>query len=130
MNVVSFFFFFFQAEDGIRDDLVTGVQTCALPIYARGDSGRGAGPLRRPVRNRRRSARARARAHPGGGGDPMSGFLSGAWPWVLTVAGFVFLIVIHEFGHFIAAKATGMRVERFFLFFPPKLVSIKRGETE
>ena len=30
--VVVFFFFFFQAEDGIRDDLVTGVQTCALPI--------------------------------------------------------------------------------------------------
>src|SRR5207244_8679426 len=27
-----YFFFFFQAEDGIRDDLVTGVQTCALPI--------------------------------------------------------------------------------------------------
>src|SRR5438552_11384138 len=27
------FFFFFQAEDGIRDDLVTGVQTCALPSY-------------------------------------------------------------------------------------------------
>src|SRR5207244_5153941 len=30
--VVFLFFFFFQAEDGIRDDLVTGVQTCALPI--------------------------------------------------------------------------------------------------
>src|SRR5438552_8235593 len=28
-------YFFFQAEDGIRDDLVTGVQTCALPIYRR-----------------------------------------------------------------------------------------------
>jgi len=27
-----FFFFFFQAEDGIRDVAVTGVQTCALPI--------------------------------------------------------------------------------------------------
>ena len=27
-------FFFFQAEDGIRDVAVTGVQTCALPIYA------------------------------------------------------------------------------------------------
>src|SRR5438552_17048554 len=27
-----FLLFFFQAEDGIRDDLVTGVQTCALPI--------------------------------------------------------------------------------------------------
>src|SRR6266404_9113593 len=33
--MVSFiFFFFFQAEDGIRDKLVTGVQTCALPISA------------------------------------------------------------------------------------------------
>src|SRR6476660_4544516 len=30
--MVDVFFFFFQAEDGIRDDLVTGVQTCALPI--------------------------------------------------------------------------------------------------
>src|SRR5688572_32104927 len=30
-----FFFFFFQAEDGIRDLTVTGVQTCALPIYFR-----------------------------------------------------------------------------------------------
>src|SRR5256885_9060994 len=29
----SLFFFFFQAEDGIRDYKVTGVQTCALPIY-------------------------------------------------------------------------------------------------
>src|SRR5687767_15910699 len=28
------FFFFFQAEDGIRDKLVTGVQTCALPIWS------------------------------------------------------------------------------------------------
>src|SRR5438552_15310393 len=28
-------YFFFQAEDGIRDDLVTGVQTCALPIWVR-----------------------------------------------------------------------------------------------
>src|SRR5258708_26040805 len=31
-------FFFFQAEDGIRDDLVTGVQTCALPIYLNSSS--------------------------------------------------------------------------------------------
>src|SRR5207247_8273455 len=37
-HVHPLFFFFFQAEDGIRDPLVTGVQTCALPIYAlRGD---------------------------------------------------------------------------------------------
>src|SRR2546426_5791010 len=31
-----FFFFFFQAEDGIRDYKVTGVQTCALPIFTSG----------------------------------------------------------------------------------------------
>src|SRR5690606_40062209 len=31
-SVVIFYFFFFQAEDGIRDFHVTGVQTCALPI--------------------------------------------------------------------------------------------------
>ena len=34
VGFVLFFFFFFQAEDGIRDDLVTGVQTCALPILS------------------------------------------------------------------------------------------------
>src|SRR5207244_6761870 len=34
--VLDFVFFFFQAEDGIRDDLVTGVQTCALPIWRSG----------------------------------------------------------------------------------------------
>src|SRR2546425_7732516 len=34
---VAVVFFFFQAEDGIRDKLVTGVQTCALPIYFRND---------------------------------------------------------------------------------------------
>jgi regulator of sigma E protease len=60
----------------------------------------------------------------------VSSIISSGWPWLLTIAGFAFLIIIHEFGHFIAAKATGMRVERFFLFFPPKIVSIKRGETE
>src|SRR5690348_18006990 len=31
-SICIFFFFFFQAEDGIRDGRVTGVQTCALPI--------------------------------------------------------------------------------------------------
>src|SRR5437764_4783948 len=32
-SIVIVFIFFFQAEDGIRDTSVTGVQTCALPIY-------------------------------------------------------------------------------------------------
>ena len=50
--------------------------------------------------------------------------------WALAFAGFAALIILHVFGHFVAAKAVGMRVERFFLFFPPKLWSVKRGETE
>ncbi|MHB8532741.1 MAG: M50 family metallopeptidase [Solirubrobacteraceae bacterium] len=50
--------------------------------------------------------------------------------WVLTILGIMALIVLHELGHFIAAKAVGMRVERFSLFFPPKLIGIKLGETE
>src|SRR5258708_31497617 len=33
MTAADGYVFFFQAEDGIRDDLVTGVQTCALPIF-------------------------------------------------------------------------------------------------
>src|SRR2546421_3911592 len=33
LSFFFFFFFFFQAEDGIRDLIVTGVQTCALPIW-------------------------------------------------------------------------------------------------
>ncbi|MDX6697415.1 MAG: regulator of sigma protease [Solirubrobacteraceae bacterium] len=50
--------------------------------------------------------------------------------WVLTFAGFAALIVLHELGHFTAAKAVGMRVERFALFFPPLLFKVRRGETE
>ena len=50
--------------------------------------------------------------------------------WLLAFLGFAALIILHEFGHFIAAKATGMRVERFSLFFPPLLARVRRGETE
>src|SRR2546422_6751398 len=42
------FFFFFQAEDGIRDVAVTGVQTCALPIYT-GDAGTATFEVRAPI---------------------------------------------------------------------------------
>src|SRR5438034_11556200 len=38
-HIVSRMFFFFQAEDGIRDHCVTGVQTCALPISHAGRGG-------------------------------------------------------------------------------------------
>src|SRR4051794_41382382 len=43
-------FFFFQAEDGIRDGRVTGVQTCALPIFkpSAGGGGKGMRMVRTP----------------------------------------------------------------------------------
>lgn len=44
--------------------------------------------------------------------------------------GFCVLIILHELGHFAAAKAVGMRVERFSLFFPPLVAKVRRGETE
>ena len=43
--------------------------------------------------------------------------------------GFSALIMLHELGHFTAAKAVGMRVEKFSLFFGPMLVKVRRGET-
>src|SRR2546429_2826950 len=64
---LCFFFFFFQAEDGIRDVAVTGVQTCALPICvaepyrARESATRRA---RRGPRQRRRELRRCPRVLP------------------------------------------------------------------
>ena len=40
------------------------------------------------------------------------------------------LVLVHEFGHFITAKRTGMRVDEFGIGFPPKLFGIRKGETE
>src|SRR2546425_2231505 len=80
-SVMTSVFFFFQAEDGIRDKLVTGVQTCALPICVRGahPPDRAGGAPRRAgvpddpgarggaVQPARQAAR---RARPGGAGRP------------------------------------------------------------
>ena len=52
---------------------------------------------------------------------------------ILTIAAAVFvfglLVLVHEFGHFITAKMTGMRVDEFAIGFGPKLISRKHGET-
>jgi regulator of sigma E protease len=50
--------------------------------------------------------------------------------YLLAFLGFAALVILHETGHFVAAKAVGMRVERFSLFFGPLLVKVRRGETE
>src|SRR5437667_4914704 len=95
-DFLFFFVFFFQAEDGIRDRDVTGVQTCALPIYRGGaerirrshpgdggtqeiwrgeETDRGGLPSRTvssansraSSRGGRRRGHRRSRAHPGSG---------------------------------------------------------------
>ncbi len=50
--------------------------------------------------------------------------------YLLAFLGFAALIILHELGHFAVAKAVGMRVERFSLFFGPLLWRVRRGETE
>jgi regulator of sigma E protease len=50
--------------------------------------------------------------------------------WALAIGALVALIVFHEMGHFLAAKAVGMRVERFSIFFGPVIASFTRGETQ
>ena len=39
------------------------------------------------------------------------------------------LVLVHEWGHFIVARRSGMKVDEFGFGFPPKLFGIKRGET-
>lgn len=52
---------------------------------------------------------------------------------MITIAAAVFvfavIVLIHEFGHFITAKLTGMKVEEFAIGFGPKIASVKKGET-
>lgn len=50
--------------------------------------------------------------------------------YVLAFLGIAALIFVHELGHFVAAKAVGMRVERFSLFFGPMIFKFRAGETE
>ena len=50
--------------------------------------------------------------------------------WLLAFLGFAALIILHEAGHFAAAKAVGMRVERFSLFFGRTRLRWQKGETE
>ena len=64
----------------------------------------------------------RRRAGRRGGGRAVS--------WFLAFAGFAALIILHELGHFTAAKAVGMRVERFSLFFGRTKLRWQKGETE
>jgi membrane-associated protease RseP (regulator of RpoE activity) len=51
--------------------------------------------------------------------------------WIfIFVVGVVISIFLHELGHYLTARWTGMKVTQFFLFFGPRLWSFRRGETE
>ena len=51
--------------------------------------------------------------------------------WIFVfVVGVVISIFLHELGHYLTARWTGMKVTQFFLFFGPRLWSFRRGETE
>jgi regulator of sigma E protease len=54
----------------------------------------------------------------------------GQWVWLVAILGLALLITVHEFGHFIAAKSFGMRVEKFYVGFPPAALRRTWGETE
>lgn len=58
----------------------------------------------------------------------------GSMDWMIMLVQLLlslsFLVAVHEFGHLIAAKYFGMRVEQFSIGFPPKIWSFKKGETE
>jgi membrane-associated protease RseP (regulator of RpoE activity) len=49
---------------------------------------------------------------------------------VLIVVGIIVMIMVHEFGHFITAKWSGMKVTEYFLGFGPRLWSFRKGETD
>lgn len=51
------------------------------------------------------------------------------WPILIAILAFLFLIFIHELGHFIAAKATGVRVNEFAIGFGPKILKIQGKQT-
>lgn len=49
---------------------------------------------------------------------------------IIFIAAIFILVLVHELGHFLAAKFFGMRVDRFSIGFPPRLFGIKKGDTD
>ena len=52
------------------------------------------------------------------------------WTLLVAILGLALLITVHEFGHFVSAKLFGMRVEKFYVGFPPAAWKRVHGETE
>jgi len=55
---------------------------------------------------------------------------TGKFPLAAFILAFITIVMVHEFGHFVAAKKSGMKVTEFFFGFGPRLWSVRKGETE
>jgi RIP metalloprotease RseP len=53
-----------------------------------------------------------------------------SWSWAFIVVAIIFMIFMHEMGHYLTAKLTGMKVTEFFIGFGPRIWSFTRGDTE
>lgn len=60
----------------------------------------------------------------------MSKFLGSALPLIISVLAFGLMIFVHELGHFVAAKLSGVKVNEFAIGMGPTLVKFRRGETK
>jgi hypothetical protein len=59
------------------------------------------------------------------------GYAAAVSPWLFVlIMALLVSIFLHELGHFLVAKRTGMKVTEFFLGFGPRIWSFRRGETE
>src|SRR3954447_15347191 len=56
--------------------------------------------------------------------------VTGFSPFLGVIFALISIVMLHEFGHFVTAKWSGMKVSEYFFGFGPRLWSIKRGETE
>lgn len=56
--------------------------------------------------------------------------LFASWSWVLVVVGILVMIFLHELGHYLTARWTGMKPTEFFIGFGPRLWSFRKGDTE
>ena len=57
-------------------------------------------------------------------------FVPGSRTPLILVAGIILMVMLHELGHYLVAKRSGMKVTEFFVGFGPRLWSFTRGETE
>src|SRR5208337_3496542 len=55
---------------------------------------------------------------------------TGSGDLLIFIASIVVIVMVHELGHYLAAKHGGMKVTEYFLGFGPRLWSFRRGETE